>query len=437
MLSYYLRLGAKSLKHSPMLSVLMMLAIALGVATTGTNLAIHQAMSHNPMAHKDDRLYSLQLQTPPADWKGFLADGLPIQLTYQDANNLLRQGGPLRQAAMLRTGLTIQNPDPDLLPFSQMARATGRDFFAMFEPVFVHGGPWSSSADDNAEAMAVIDTALNERLFGGGDNVGKSFEADGVLFTVTGIIAPFRPQPLFYDLNNGAFHDGEQLFIPFSLIPELELPTWGNSQGWWPETINSYADWLASEIQWLQFWVELEGPDQYNAYLTQLQGYIAQQQAMGRYPNPDAIAGLKPVSEWLEYNNVVSDSNRLLLVLSLLFLLVCLANTTGLLLAKFLRQAPHSGVRRALGASRGQLLLQHLCEVAILGLGGGLLGSLLSLVGLALVRRLYAGYDQLAQMNLPVLAVLLALSLIATLLAGLWPAWRVGRISPARYLKSQ
>ena len=61
----------------------------------------------------------------------------------------------------------------------------------------------------------------------------------------------------------------------------------------------------------------------------------------------------------------------------------------GLLLAKFLNNAPLTGVRRALGASRRQVFMQHLVEVGVISSIGAVLG--LALGGLLLLglRALY------------------------------------------------
>ena len=106
-----------------------------------------------------------------------------------------------------------------------------------------------------------------------------------------------------------------------------------------------------------------------------------------------------------------------------------------------MRGAPSAGIRRALGASRRQIFAQHLVEVALLSLGGSALGLALGAAGLGAVHALYAGtghaYGELAHFD--PLGVLWALGLAAlsTLIAGLYPAWRIGQVSPATYLKNQ
>ncbi len=102
---------------------------------------------------------------------------------------------------------------------------------------------------------------------------------------------------------------------------------------------------------------------------------------MGRFARP-LNNRLSDVMQWLEQQQVVTEDASLMMVLALLFLLVCLLNTIGLLLAKFLSKAPQIGLRQALGASRRDLFAQYLTEAGCIGLAGGLLGLLLAwLVG--------------------------------------------------------
>src|SRR5881275_1327995 len=90
------------------------------------------------------------------------------------------------------------------------------------------------------------------------------------------------------------------------------------------------------------------------------------------------------VNEWLEYTHVVGKDSKLQTWLAFGFLVLCLVNTVGLLLAKFSVRAAEIGVRRALGASRGEIFHQCLIETSVVGLVGGLLGLLLACGALAL-----------------------------------------------------
>ena len=119
------------------------------------------------------------------------------------------------------------------------------------------------------------------------------------------------------------------------------------------------------------------------------------------------------------------------------FFLVCLVNTVGLMLAKFLRRAGELGVRRALGASRRHIFAQLLVEAGIVGVAGGIVGLGLAWVGLTLVRLNPNRSAQLAHMDLSMLATTFVLSVVAASLAGLLPAWRACQVPPGLHLKSQ
>jgi putative ABC transport system permease protein len=141
--------------------------------------------------------------------------------------------------------------------------------------------------------------------------------------------------------------------------------------------------------------------------------------------------------QWLDFNQVVPSDVRLQLWIALGFLVVCLVNTVGLLLAKCLRRAPEIGVRRALGASRGDIFIQFLVETGVIGLVGGALGLLLALLGLWAIRQNPASYVQLAHLDWAMMLVTFGLALGSSLLAGLLPAWRACAVTPALQLKSQ
>jgi len=128
------------------------------------------------------------------------------------------------------------------------------------------------------------------------------------------------------------------------------------------------------------------------------------------------------------------------MIVSLLFLAVCALNLTGLLLSKFLARAPEVGVRRALGARRLDVFLPHIVECEMVGLAGGSLGVVLSLGGLAVLNKwgqTLAQRNDMFRFDGSMLAVSVALSLLAGLLAGVYPAWRVCRTAPAIHLKLQ
>jgi putative ABC transport system permease protein len=147
-----------------------------------------------------------------------------------------------------------------------------------------------------------------------------------------------------------------------------------------------------------------------------------------------------PVMAWMESQKVTPPQVTAMMYVSLLFLAVCALNLMGLLLAKFLARAPEIGVRRALGASRRHVFVQHVVEAELVGLVGGALGVLLALGAVAVVNgwaMTALNRGDLFRFDGTMVLAAAGLSLAAGLVAGVYPAWRVCRVPPAIHLKLQ
>ena len=158
---------------------------------------------------------------------------------------------------------------------------------------------------------------------------------------------------------------------------------------------------------------------------------------MGRYKRPDAKGEISDVATWLTFNKVVPEDNKVLVGLSVLFLIVCLVNMLGLLLAKFLKRAPEVGVRRAIGASRMQIFSQHIVEVGLIGFCGGALGLLWAWGALSLLSTRFNLEASLSQLDASMWFIAPTIAVSAAIIAGVYPAWRICSTNPSIYLKSQ
>jgi putative ABC transport system permease protein len=445
MLGYYFHLAFRNLRRNPGLTALMIGAVALGIAVCVMTLTMYRAMSGNPIWWKNDVLYAVTMDTwdPNKPDNEKHPDRPPPQLTYKDATALFASDIPLRKVIMHKTMAVLLAEDAGTKPMRALTRVTTADFFAMFDVPFKYGGGWSAAADRGPEPVLVLSKATNDKLFGGINSVGRQIRWNDREFRVVGVLDRWLPLPTFYDLNNGNLEEGEGVFMPFGWSVAAELPSAGNTNCWKPESINSFQDFMGSECVWIQMWVELPDAATRDRMQHFIDNYAQEQKKAGRYPRP-LNNRLTPVDQWLVDNDVVSNDDRVLVGLAFAFLAVCLLNTVGLLLAKFLNNAAITGVRRALGASRRQVFMQHLVEVGVISTIGSVGGLLLGALMLAGLRTLYTvdptdlgGTQALAHVDIGSVVTALALALFATIAAGLYPAWRIGRIPPAVYLKSQ
>ncbi len=445
MFGYYLQLALRNLRRNPGLTALMIGAVALGIAVCVMTLTLYRAMSGNPIWWKNDVLYAVTMdfwdpQQPDNEDKPWLP---PSQLTYRDAVAVMKSDIPKRKVIMHKAIGILSVDGQQVKPERALTRVTTSDFFAIFDVPFQYGGGWTPGADEAPEPLMVISRRMNEKLFGGANSIGRRVRWNDHEFRIVGVRDNWMPLPTFYDVNNGNLEEPEDVYIPFGWNAALELYSAGNTNGWKPEDLKNYQDFLNSENIWIQMWVELPDAAARDRFKAFLDNYATRQKQGGRYPRPLNNRLTKP-DQWLIDNDVVSNDNRVLVGLAFAFLAVCLLNTVGLLLAKFLNNAPITGVRRALGASRRQVFMQHLVEVGVISSIGALLGLVLGGLLLMGLRALYTvdptdagGTQALAHVDVTSVVTALSLAFFATIAAGLYPAWRIGRIPPASYLKAQ
>lgn len=448
MFGYYLNLARRSLRRTPVLTGLMVLAIGLGIGASMTMLTVLHVMSGDPLPGRSARLFYPTLDPRPLE-KGHREnvdvgngdnghDAAVDNLTYVDAMALLHAQRATRQSAMAGGSVLVQSADPhdvarpDFMP----AHYVTADFFPMFGVPLRSGHAWSAQDDEHRARVAVITPDLQERLFGRGSAVNQSVMLDGQLFTVIGVAGSWAPQPTFYqDVDSGRpFGHPDQVFIPFLTAVDLDMGVNGTAC-WGSGNLIGKARRTSDTCAWAQLWVQLDNVAQVSAYRQFLQGYAAEQHRAGRFQRP-ATSALYPMMTWLARADWVPGDVHMQLVLALAFLFVCMLNIVALLLAKFLRRSGEISVRRAMGARRRDIFVQLGVESVLIGAVGGVLGLLIAQAGLWSVRQRPDDYARLAQMDPAMLFGTLALAVFVSLLAGLLPAWRACRVPPALQLKS-
>jgi putative ABC transport system permease protein len=450
MFGYYLDLALRSLRRTPVLTGLMVLAIGLGIGASMTMLTVLHVMSGDPLPERSGHLFYPTLDPRPLHegqgerssssngTMGADRDMAVDNFTYVDAMALLQTHRAPRQAAMAGGSVLVQSADPhsDAKPEFMPARYASVDFFALFDVPMRSGRVWNALDDEQRAHVAVITPQLQQRLFGNGDAVGQSLLLKGNVFTVIGVTGAWAPQPTFYqDVDSGRpFGHPDQVFIPFLTAVDLGMPVNGTSC-WGKDNPSGKARYTSGACAWVQFWVQLDDAAQVSDYRQFLQGYAASQHQAGRFERP-ATSELYPMMDWLGRANWVPGDLRLQMTLALAFLFVCMLNIVALLLAKFLRRSGEISVRRAMGARRRDIFVQLGIEAALIGVAGGLLGLLIAQLGLWSVRQRPDDYASLAQMDSSMLFGTLILAIIASVLAGLLPAWRACHVPPGLQLKS-
>jgi len=437
MLGYYLHLALRSLRRNVVLTVLMVAAIGVGIGASMTALTAFRAMSDDPIPRKSKQLYVAQIDVWGPNKPGEQSeDQLNEQLSYIDASALMNAHGAPRQSALYTAILPVRPANPRVKPFKAVVRAVYADFFPMMDVPFKFGGAWTSLDDQNRTPVVVIARKLNDKLFGGINSIGKTIDLDNQAYTVVGVVDDWRVTPRFYDLHIVPFGELDEMFLPFRRAIARQMTPMG-SVSCKDDIPSGFAARLESSCLWIELWAELPTAQDAARYRTFLNNYAAEQQRVGRFhwaPHTQ----LRDVMQWLRYRHVVPGELRILVLVSFGFLLVCLLNAMGLMLAKIMGRAADISVRRALGASRRAIFAQCLVETGVVGLLGGIAGLAFTALGLLAMRSLLSKkFVGLAHLDLTVTAIEVLLAIVVTAIAGLYPTWRAAQMQPAWQLKVQ
>jgi putative ABC transport system permease protein len=149
--------------------------------------------------------------------------------------------------------------------------------------------------------------------------------------------------------------------------------------------------------------------------------------------NPNQVTVSQPSSALTAQADAKGALDTLFLGLGAIALLVGAIGVANIMVISVLERRQEIGLRRALGATRGQVCIQFLAEAILLSLAGGAVGVV---IGAAATVGYARGHRELVVIPAQAWAGGLAAAVVIGALAGLLPAIRAARLSPTEALWS-
>jgi len=439
MLDYYLRLALRRCRQNMPMVLLLVLTMAVGIASCMTATTIFRALSGAPLPGVSPYLYVATMDAREAvdkdnpDYKK--PDSL---LKLSDAMALVDAHRAAQQVAVAQSLTQFASTDgkKSMQVYGLMAYGPA---LQMFGVPLRYGRSWTEAEQASRAPVVVIDTQVAQKLFGTDDVVGRSITLGKRSFRVIGVYAPWKPRLQIFNLGQNAgssLGQDENFFVPAQASLDAGVGPFSSGEcGKSSDTpVISFQTAAVSHCRWIETWVRLDTPAAVAAYGQFLVGYANAQHDAGRFAYVPH-AKLYGTQDWMAVHHVMPDDVHLNLMLAGGFLLLCLVNVAGLLAARFLRRQGDVAVRRALGASKRAVFVQHLVETGLLGLLGGVLALPLTWLGLWIVRMQPVSYAGAAHFSPGAFVILFALSVAVGLLVGILPAWRICRQPPALQIK--
>lgn len=389
--------------------------LSLSIAITGClviGLFVWDELQYDKFLKEGKNIYRFHTKKTENTGTTTMASVAPMYATYTKQNypevqntvRLLMFGGKL----LLET--------PEVSAYEENGHIADSTFFDVFPLTFKKGNPATALM---LPTSIVITEKVADKYFKGSDPMGKTLKVDKTDFIVTGVLQ---------NVPNH-FHLDISYLMPLSSagLPAERMQRW----------------------TWQQFYtyVKLKPGTNVENLVTNFQQAVKKEAAPREAQADEAMAVpyLQPLhdihlkSADFLYDNAKrgnADYVKGLTIIALFVLLIACFNFINLATARSFRRAKEIGVRKVVGAERGQLVMQFTCETI-------LLATIAFIISIGITLLILPALNNFTEkqiswgifMNPIFLVVLIVIAIVIGMLAGIYPAMVMSGFQPIKVLK--
>jgi putative ABC transport system permease protein len=292
---------------------------------------------------------------------------------------------------------------------------TDDNYWQILDYKYLSGFPFSRSDFSSGSKVAVVNRKIAESLYGTTDAVGKPVRISSQNYTICGVV---ENSSNYREVSMG------DIFIPITTDEKRFKST----------SMTGFGHKML---------VLAENKDDKNKIRKELEEFLASQYITGEEEYEEIICQLDTPFQHFVRNRTGDAGKRgmglfafTLLIVSLLFMLIPTVNMVNINLSRIFERQCEIGVRKAFGATQGELIVQFLSEnVFITALSGlfGLAGAAILIWFINQSGSVPGAMD--LQINFLFFSTALIFILIFGLLSGVFPAMRISKLQIAEALK--
>ncbi len=422
MLKNYLKIAFRSLVKTKLYTAINVSGLALGIASVFLMTAyVIYELGYDRYYEEHENLYRItwedanpQTRTPHPMAQAMVDD-------FPEVENAVSLS-PLWGAGLTRRVFSVRNPENDLSYDETNILAVDSSFFGVFRFPVIRGDGKKALKSTNA---LLLSESTAKKYFGNEDPIGKylSVNADTVLLEV---MAVFKDVP---DQSHFHFDMLVSYVREKSFDPANDYYSWGDFGHFNYVRLKADADPKVLEgklMDWAKSHIDNLSEEVFRSLVANGFGFKLQ---------PVSDIHLHSNLRWeLEANGSI-EYVYIMLAAALLTLLVSCINFMNLLTAKSAGRAREIGVRKTLGALRGQLSLQFISESLLLTL----ISAVIALIIIELSLPLYNSVTgQSAAIDyIKTMPILIGLILVTGVGAAIYPSLYLSSITPYDTLKGK
>ena len=399
-----IRLALRAIMRSKLRSALTVLGILIGVAAVVIVVALGTGVRQKVLGEISTLGANIIYIWPQATNASGAKQSQSARLTEADG------------AAILKEALSVA----DVTPFSSLSAQVVADernaatqimgttlsYLRVRDFKLVAGQAWSDTDELLKAKVCVIGDTVRENLFEGRDPIGQYVRIGRYPYRIVGLLAKKGQSPFGEDQD-------DRILMPIGSFRARVLPT---SPGRVQQLMASATDERTVDRA-----------------VQQIEQILRQRHHIDPDDEPDFV--IRTQAEFRKSQEQIFDSLQVLLSsIAAVSLLVGGIGVMNIMLVSVTERTREIGIRMAIGAAEGDILVQFLVEAVVLSLMGGVLGLA---IGLALINVLTKALGW--QMELPLGAVVAAIGTSGGIgvVFGFFPARRAARLDPIVALRNE